>query len=264
MRYLAQLGKLQVREHSFAEVPVSLVRPGLFSLFLLNEHPAGEIGSRHLRYHRASVRGLGFIPHCSLFLLKKCWSVCQDLTFARKETYFFRSQKVHWYLQFLSLAPKFPPKLGDCLMSCHPRWLQKPIQVWPEFALQALLTLVKPEDVLFGYIGKHGGWPQRPMHHWPCCYIAVTNLPSSSKLTWQITTTDSWKEISLKGKRNQTDTDVSQSESRVVTHVNQVTIKESLCFTCRHISNGCLLLCLAVWVGDSNADCIQKYQCKVF
>lgn len=243
---------------------MSLVRPGLFSLSLHYERPAGEIGSSISDTTEPLWGDWVLFLTAPFFSWRNVGRFVKVFTFAQKETYFFCSQKVHWYLQFLSLAPKFPTKLGDCLMSCHPRWLQKPIQVWPDFALQALLTLVKPEDVLFGCIEKHGGWPQRPMHHRPCCYIAVTNLPSSTKLTWQITATDSWKEISLKGKRNQTDTDVSQSESCVVTHVNQVTIRESLCFTCRHISNGCLLLCLAVWVGDSNADCIQKYQCKVF
>lgn len=100
--------------------------------------------------------------------------------------------------------------------------------------------------------------------HWPCCYIAVTNLSSSPKHTWLITATESCKEISLEGKRNQIDTDVSQSESCVVTHVNQVTIKESLYFTCMLISKSCLQLCLAVWMGVSSADCVQKYQCKIF
>lgn len=166
MRYLAQLAELQVREHSLAEVASVLGEPGLFSLFLHCEHTAGEIGSRHLRNHIAPERGMDFVPHCSLFspgvMLVPC-SLSKCLHLPGRELIFFLSWKVHCYPLFLSVAPKSHTlkRVGDYLMSCHPHWLQKPIQVWPDFALYALLNMVKPEDDLFGCIEEHGEWPQR-------------------------------------------------------------------------------------------------------
>ena len=146
-------------------------------------------------------------------------------------------------------------------MSCHPHWLQKPAQVLPHLVLYVPLKMARPKG---GYFWVRWGTfrvtteTNSTCAHWPCCYGVI--FLSQARMT-----NHSYRMLQggeLKGKEK-VDRHRRFASWELNGHPCQSGCKQWK-LLCLPKSNSCLQLCLAVCIGVSNADYIQKYKCWIF
>lgn len=92
-----------------------------------------------------------------------------------------------------------------------------------------LWTWQGPADVVFECIEEPVKWPQEQIAHVPAD-LAITKWSSSPQHTWLIADTETSKGVSSKGKRKQTNADVSQAKNCMLNPGNQVTNNEGVCY----------------------------------